>query len=165
MTKQNHKTWWGWLISCPKWKPYPAGAQNEMRNDLRGWGVGSLELCRRQALPTDRAQFPAGTPQSCGCNSPPPDPQAVSSNHAVVIPPPPPPQTHEPSPVTTISTLSLLGYIYFFSGPKTFKYDTEKEDVVSVVKSSSWIGCWVRRVSLLTGTEITVSCWCPDIMD
>ncbi|CAO2636197.1 Matrix metalloproteinase-20 [Lemmus lemmus] len=50
-------------------------------------------------------------------------------------------ETHKPSPVTTISTLSLLGYIYFFSGPKTFKYDTEKEDVVSVVKSSSWIGC------------------------
>lgn len=40
-----------------------------------------------------------------------------------------------------ISTLSFLGYIYFFSGPKTYKYDTEKEDVVSVLKSSSWIGC------------------------
>lgn len=43
--------------------------------------------------------------------------------------------------VTTVSTLSLLGYIYFFSGPKAYKYDTEKEDVVSVLKSSSWIGC------------------------
>lgn len=43
--------------------------------------------------------------------------------------------------VMTFSTLSLLGYIYFFSGPKAYKYDTEKEDVVSVLKSSSWIGC------------------------
>ncbi|KAB0349199.1 hypothetical protein FD755_017220 [Muntiacus reevesi] len=34
-----------------------------------------------------------------------------------------------------------LCYIYFFSGPKAYKYDTEKEDVVSVLKSSSWIGC------------------------
>lgn len=50
-------------------------------------------------------------------------------------------ESHKSSPVTTTSTLSLLGYIYFFSGPKTFKYDTEKEDVVSVVKSSSWVGC------------------------
>ncbi|XP_053312064.1 matrix metalloproteinase-20 [Spea bombifrons] len=32
-------------------------------------------------------------------------------------------------------------FIYFFSGPKAYKYDTEKEDVVNVVKSSSWIGC------------------------
>ncbi|XP_069496412.1 matrix metalloproteinase-20-like [Ambystoma mexicanum] len=33
------------------------------------------------------------------------------------------------------------GYIYFFSGSKAYKYDTEKEEVVNVVKSSSWIGC------------------------
>lgn len=39
------------------------------------------------------------------------------------------------------AAVELNGYIYFFSGRKTFKYDTEKEDVVSVVKSSSWIGC------------------------
>ncbi|XP_066476406.1 matrix metalloproteinase-20 [Tiliqua scincoides] len=33
------------------------------------------------------------------------------------------------------------GFIYFFSGPKAYKYDKEKEDVVGVVKSSSWVGC------------------------
>ncbi|XP_045342550.1 matrix metalloproteinase-20 [Leopardus geoffroyi] len=39
------------------------------------------------------------------------------------------------------AAVELNGYIYFFSGPKAYKYDTEKEDVVSVLKSSSWIGC------------------------
>ncbi|KAL1782057.1 matrix metalloproteinase-20 [Sigmodon hispidus] len=39
------------------------------------------------------------------------------------------------------AAVEINGYIYFFSGPKTFKYDTEKEDVISVVKSSSWVGC------------------------
>ncbi|XP_004604868.2 matrix metalloproteinase-20 [Sorex araneus] len=39
------------------------------------------------------------------------------------------------------AAVELNGYIYFFSGPKAYKYDVEKEDVVSVVKSSSWIGC------------------------
>nr|XP_002708614.2 matrix metalloproteinase-20 [Oryctolagus cuniculus] len=39
------------------------------------------------------------------------------------------------------AAMELNGYIYFFSGPKAYKYDTEKEDVVSVMKSNSWIGC------------------------
>ncbi|XP_053561040.1 matrix metalloproteinase-20 [Bombina bombina] len=39
------------------------------------------------------------------------------------------------------AAVEVNGYIYFFSGPKAYKYDTEKEDVVNVVKSSSWIGC------------------------
>ncbi|XP_007115724.2 matrix metalloproteinase-20 [Physeter macrocephalus] len=39
------------------------------------------------------------------------------------------------------AAMELNGYIYFFSGPKAYKYDREKEDVVSVLKSSSWIGC------------------------
>uniref|UniRef100_A0A8C0CP54 Matrix metallopeptidase 20 n=1 Tax=Balaenoptera musculus TaxID=9771 RepID=A0A8C0CP54_BALMU len=39
------------------------------------------------------------------------------------------------------AAVELNGYIYFFSGPKAYKYDTEKEDVVSALKSSSWIGC------------------------
>uniref|UniRef100_A0A4X1TRI8 Matrix metallopeptidase 20 n=1 Tax=Sus scrofa TaxID=9823 RepID=A0A4X1TRI8_PIG len=39
------------------------------------------------------------------------------------------------------AAVELNGYIYFFSGPKAYKYDTEKEDVVSVLKSNSWIGC------------------------
>uniref|UniRef100_A0A8C5Q726 Matrix metallopeptidase 20 n=1 Tax=Leptobrachium leishanense TaxID=445787 RepID=A0A8C5Q726_9ANUR len=39
------------------------------------------------------------------------------------------------------AALELNGFIYFFSGPKTYKYDTEKEDVVNIMKSSSWIGC------------------------
>ncbi|XP_030058245.1 matrix metalloproteinase-20-like [Microcaecilia unicolor] len=39
------------------------------------------------------------------------------------------------------AAVEVNGFIYFFSGPKAYKYDTEKEDVVHVVKSSSWIGC------------------------
>ncbi|XP_074044248.1 matrix metalloproteinase-20 [Macrotis lagotis] len=39
------------------------------------------------------------------------------------------------------AAVEVNGYIYFFSGPKAYKYDIEKEDVVNVVKSSSWIGC------------------------
>uniref|UniRef100_A0A8C5RCY9 Peptidase metallopeptidase domain-containing protein n=1 Tax=Laticauda laticaudata TaxID=8630 RepID=A0A8C5RCY9_LATLA len=35
----------------------------------------------------------------------------------------------------------MICFIYFFSGPKAYKYDREKEDVVKVVKSSSWVGC------------------------
>ncbi|XP_043928524.1 matrix metalloproteinase-20-like [Protopterus annectens] len=33
------------------------------------------------------------------------------------------------------------GSLYFFSGSKVYKYDNEAEDVVSVTKTSSWIGC------------------------
>ncbi|XP_072254745.1 matrix metalloproteinase-20-like [Pyxicephalus adspersus] len=39
------------------------------------------------------------------------------------------------------AAVEVNGFIYFFSGPKAYKYDTEKEDVVNVVKSNSWIGC------------------------
>ncbi|NP_001091444.1 matrix metallopeptidase 20 L homeolog precursor [Xenopus laevis] len=39
------------------------------------------------------------------------------------------------------AAVEVNGFIYFFSGPKAYKYDTEKEDVVNIVKSSSWIGC------------------------
>ncbi|KAM8977655.1 matrix metalloproteinase-20 [Pelodytes ibericus] len=39
------------------------------------------------------------------------------------------------------AAVEVNGFIYLFSGPKAFKYDPEKEDVVNVVKSSSWIGC------------------------
>ncbi|XP_068121045.1 matrix metalloproteinase-20-like [Hyperolius riggenbachi] len=39
------------------------------------------------------------------------------------------------------AAVEVNGYLYLFSGPNAYKYDTEKEDVVSVVKSSSWIGC------------------------
>ncbi|XP_056417534.1 matrix metalloproteinase-20 isoform X2 [Hyla sarda] len=39
------------------------------------------------------------------------------------------------------AAVEVNGYIYFFSGPMAYKYDQEKEDVVSVVKSGSWIGC------------------------
>uniref|UniRef100_A0A8D0GFZ4 Matrix metallopeptidase 20 n=1 Tax=Sphenodon punctatus TaxID=8508 RepID=A0A8D0GFZ4_SPHPU len=33
------------------------------------------------------------------------------------------------------------GFIYFFSGPRAYKYERDKEDVVNIVKSSSWVGC------------------------
>ncbi|XP_077155375.1 LOW QUALITY PROTEIN: matrix metalloproteinase-20-like [Ranitomeya variabilis] len=36
---------------------------------------------------------------------------------------------------------AAASFIYFFSGLKTYKYNLEKEDVVSVEKSGSWIGC------------------------
>ncbi|XP_026531398.1 matrix metalloproteinase-27-like [Notechis scutatus] len=39
------------------------------------------------------------------------------------------------------AAVEVNGFIYFFSGPKAYKYDREKEDVVNVVKSSSWVGC------------------------
>ncbi|XP_075053760.1 matrix metalloproteinase-20 [Mixophyes fleayi] len=39
------------------------------------------------------------------------------------------------------AAVEVNGFIYFFSGPEAYKYDIEKEDVVSVVKSGSWIGC------------------------
>ncbi|XP_069828071.1 matrix metalloproteinase-20-like [Dendropsophus ebraccatus] len=39
------------------------------------------------------------------------------------------------------AAVEVNGYIYFFSGPNAYKYDPEKEDVVNVVKSGSWIGC------------------------
>ncbi|XP_075448536.1 matrix metalloproteinase-20-like [Ascaphus truei] len=39
------------------------------------------------------------------------------------------------------AAMEVNGFIYFFSGPKAYKYDTEKEEVVNIRKSSSWIGC------------------------
>ncbi|XP_073518221.1 matrix metalloproteinase-20 [Phyllobates terribilis] len=42
---------------------------------------------------------------------------------------------------TVDAAVEVNGFIYLFSGPKAYKYDLEKEDVVSVVKSGSWIGC------------------------
>ncbi|CAI5773314.1 metalloproteinase-20 [Podarcis lilfordi] len=39
------------------------------------------------------------------------------------------------------AAVEVNGHIYFFSGPKAYKYDKEKEDVVNIVKSSSWVGC------------------------
>ncbi|XP_020667510.3 matrix metalloproteinase-20 [Pogona vitticeps] len=39
------------------------------------------------------------------------------------------------------AAVEVNGFIYFFSGPKAYKYDREKEDVVNIVKSSSWVGC------------------------
>ncbi|XP_019385816.1 PREDICTED: matrix metalloproteinase-20 [Crocodylus porosus] len=39
------------------------------------------------------------------------------------------------------AAVEVNGFIYFFSGPKAYKYDREKEDVVNIVKASSWIGC------------------------
>ncbi|KAH0625167.1 hypothetical protein JD844_033341 [Phrynosoma platyrhinos] len=39
------------------------------------------------------------------------------------------------------AAVEVNGFIYFFSGPKAYKYDREKEDVVHIVKSSSWVGC------------------------
>uniref|UniRef100_A0ACB8FGJ7 Matrix metalloproteinase-20 n=1 Tax=Sphaerodactylus townsendi TaxID=933632 RepID=A0ACB8FGJ7_9SAUR len=39
------------------------------------------------------------------------------------------------------AAVEVNGFIYFFLGPKAYKYDKEKEDVVNVVKSSSWVGC------------------------
>nr|XP_056714680.1 matrix metalloproteinase-20 [Euleptes europaea] len=39
------------------------------------------------------------------------------------------------------AAVEVNGFIYFFRGPKAYKYDKEKEDVVNIVKSSSWVGC------------------------
>ncbi|XP_008106258.2 matrix metalloproteinase-20 [Anolis carolinensis] len=39
------------------------------------------------------------------------------------------------------AAVEVNGFIYFFSGPKAYKYDREKEDVVHIVKSGSWVGC------------------------
>ncbi|KAM4702095.1 matrix metalloproteinase-20 [Discoglossus pictus] len=39
------------------------------------------------------------------------------------------------------AAVEVNGFLYFFSGPKAYKYDLVQEDVVNVVKSGSWIGC------------------------
>ncbi|XP_018104140.1 matrix metalloproteinase-20-like [Xenopus laevis] len=51
------------------------------------------------------------------------------------------------------AAVEVYGFIYFFSGPKAYKYDAEKEDVVNIVKSSSWIGCEKSSQKIVTITS------------
>ncbi|KAM6084889.1 LOW QUALITY PROTEIN: matrix metalloproteinase-20-like [Theristicus caerulescens] len=41
-----------------------------------------------------------------------------------------------------LTLLDCSGFIYFFSHPKAYKYDREKENVTNIVKTSSQIGCY-----------------------
>lgn len=34
------------------------------------------------------------------------------------------------------------GFIYFFIGPRVYKYDYTQKQVVGIEKANSWLGCW-----------------------
>ncbi|XP_028656000.1 matrix metalloproteinase-20-like [Erpetoichthys calabaricus] len=39
------------------------------------------------------------------------------------------------------AAVEVNGSVYLFSGPNAYKYDSEREDIVRVVKANSWLGC------------------------
>ncbi|XP_066556189.1 matrix metalloproteinase-20-like [Amia ocellicauda] len=39
------------------------------------------------------------------------------------------------------AAVEVNGFLYLFSGPNAYKLDSEREDVIRIVKANSWLGC------------------------